>query len=148
MRRRTLESQRKWFGIGLLAVIVIAILWHFSPGLPVLFGPWASASTRQAGQELFTREWQPNDPLAQGDGLGPVFNARSCVACHNQGGVGGGGSNAHNVMTYEVIPNQRDAEFVTGIIHADACDKRYKESFELVRQRYPIIKGRVRANND
>jgi CxxC motif-containing protein (DUF1111 family) len=148
MRRRTLETQRKWFGLGLLAVIVIAILWHFSPGLPVLFGPWASASTRQAGQELFTREWQPNDPLAQGDGLGPVFNAKSCVACHNQGGVGGGGSNAHNVMTYEVIPNQRDTEFVTGIIHADASDSRYKESFVLVRQKYPIIKGRVRANND
>ena len=40
---------------------------------------------------MFEREWQPNDPLAHGDGLGPVFNAKSCAACHFQGGVGGGG---------------------------------------------------------
>src|SRR5262245_26634560 len=116
MQRRTLERQRKWFGLGLLAIIVLALLWHFSPGLPVIFGPYASASTRQAGLELFTHEWEPNDTLAQGDGLGPVFNAKSCVACHNQGGVGGGGSNAHNVVNFEVIPNHRDGEFTTGTI--------------------------------
>src|SRR5262249_34893620 len=44
------------------------------------------------GKELFTREWLPRDPRAHGgDGLGPVFNDSSCVACHNLGGVGGGG---------------------------------------------------------
>ena len=32
-----------------------------------------------------------------GDGLGPVFNDRSCVACHRQGGVGGGGPLDKNV---------------------------------------------------
>src|SRR5262245_61337674 len=148
MQRRTLEIQRKWFGFGLLAVIVLAVLWHFSPGLPVIFGPYASASTRQAGLELFTHEWQPNDSLAQGDGLGPVFNAKSCVACHNQGGVGGGGSNEHNVFNFEIMPNERDTEFVTGTIHSDASAPQFRESFNLVRQKYPIIKGRVRANND
>lgn len=51
-----------------------------------------------SGQELFTREWQPHDPRSRsGDGLGPMFNDSSCVACHNQGGVGGGGAKAKNV---------------------------------------------------
>lgn len=51
------------------------------------------------GRELFVREWQPHDPRSHGgDGLGPVFNESSCVACHNQGGMGGGGAKAKNVM--------------------------------------------------
>jgi len=46
----------------------------------------------RAGQELFNHQWTMKDRLANGgDGLGPVFNANSCVACHNQGGTGGGG---------------------------------------------------------
>src|SRR4029077_20858694 len=49
-----------------------------------------SAATRAAGAELFNHEWTPKDPLTKGDGLGPVFNARSCVECHHQGGPGGG----------------------------------------------------------
>ena len=45
-----------------------------------------------AGRALFEHEWVPHDPLApEGDGLGPVFNAASCVACHHQSGPGGGG---------------------------------------------------------
>jgi CxxC motif-containing protein (DUF1111 family) len=142
MRTSKFERQRKWFGIGLIAVIVLAILWHFSPGLPVLFGPYASASTRQAGLELFTHEWEPNDPLAQGDGLGPVFNAKSCVACHNQGGVGGGGSNAHNVTNFEVFHSD---EFIRGTIHTGAVGEQFKETFALVRLKYPIIVGATRV---
>jgi CxxC motif-containing protein (DUF1111 family) len=50
------------------------------------------------GRELFVREWMPNDPRSHGgDGLGPVFNDSSCVACHNQGGVGGAGPKSKNV---------------------------------------------------
>ena len=52
-----------------------------------------------SGRELFLREWIANDPRSHGgDGLGPVFNDTSCVSCHNQGGVGGGGAEAKNVM--------------------------------------------------
>ena len=41
-----------------------------------------------AGARLFEHRWTKNDPLASGgDGLGPVFNANSCVACHFQGGT-------------------------------------------------------------
>ncbi|MCE9557092.1 MAG: hypothetical protein K8T91_27410 [Planctomycetes bacterium] len=56
------------------------------------------------GRELFTREWQPHDPRSHGgDGLGPVFNDSSCVACHNQGGVGGGGAKAKNVVILSLL---------------------------------------------
>ncbi len=50
------------------------------------------------GRELFAREWVPNDTRGHGgDGLGPVFNDRSCVACHHQGGPGGGGAGDKNI---------------------------------------------------
>src|SRR5207245_3994088 len=51
---------------------------------------WSSdvcSSDLQAGEVLFKRDWQVKDTnCPDGDGLGPVFNATSCVACHNQGG--------------------------------------------------------------
>lgn len=59
------------------------------------------------GRELFTREWVPGDPAGHpGDGLGPMYNDTSCVACHNQGGVGGGGPSHKNVdhVTAVVTP--------------------------------------------
>ncbi len=38
------------------------------------------------GEILFTKEWVPHDPLSHaGDGLGPVYNDTSCVACHGLG---------------------------------------------------------------
>lgn len=50
------------------------------------------------GQELFAREWTPGDPRCHGgDGLGPVYNATSCLACHNLGGSGGAGAREKNV---------------------------------------------------
>lgn len=57
------------------------------------------------GRELFTREWLPNDSRSHGgDGLGPVFNDSSCVACHNQGGIGGGGAASKNVDIVTAFP--------------------------------------------
>lgn len=50
------------------------------------------------GRELFLREWVANDSRSHGgDGLGPVFNDSSCVACHNLGGTGGAGPANKNV---------------------------------------------------
>jgi CxxC motif-containing protein (DUF1111 family) len=50
------------------------------------------------GYEIFNREWLPADSRSHGgDGLGPVFNDTSCVACHNAGGGGGGGPNSKNI---------------------------------------------------
>lgn len=147
MRQLPLQTQRKWFALGLVVVFALGLTWHFSPGLPVIFGPYASASTKQAGYELFVHEWQPNDPLAHGDGVGPVYNANSCVACHNQGGAGGGGDNSHNVHNFHVLPSSRDAEFHDGTIHAEAVGPQFAETFQLVRDRNPIIRGGTRTEN-
>ena len=50
------------------------------------------------GYEIFNREWLPNDPRSHGgDGLGPVYNDSSCVACHNSGGSGGAGPVSKNI---------------------------------------------------
>jgi CxxC motif-containing protein (DUF1111 family) len=145
VRKLSLHQQQKWFAVGLTVVLGLGVAWHFSSGLPVIWGPSARASTKQAGYELFVRTWQPNDSAAHGDGLGPVFNDLSCVACHNQGGVGGGGDNSHNVNTFSVLPNARDGEFQQGTIHANASDASFAESFDLVRSRFPVIKGGVRT---
>jgi hypothetical protein len=58
----------------------------------------APRAAKPDGKELFAREWIPGDPRShRGDGLGPVFNDTSCIACHNQGGAGGGGPASKNV---------------------------------------------------
>lgn len=58
----------------------------------------------EKGKELFTREWTAGDRRSHaGDGLGPVFNARSCAECHRLGGVGGAGSNETNVSLVTVF---------------------------------------------
>lgn len=54
------------------------------------------------GKELFTRDWSQHKP-AVGDGLGPMFNAVSCVACHEMGGVGGAGKAKHNVDILSLV---------------------------------------------
>src|SRR5438445_13040115 len=65
----------------------------------------ASAEDLALGRKLFLREWLPNDPRSHGgDGLGPVFNDTSCVACHNLGGPGGGGPASKNVDVISVLP--------------------------------------------
>lgn len=52
-----------------------------------------------SGAELFARTWVAMDPRAgEGDGLGPVFNGRSCAGCHAQGGLGGSGGSHANVV--------------------------------------------------
>jgi CxxC motif-containing protein (DUF1111 family) len=64
----------------------------------------AATAVADVGREIFLREWLPNDPRSHGgDGLGPVFNDTSCVSCHNQGGIGGGGAEAKNVIVISAI---------------------------------------------
>jgi CxxC motif-containing protein (DUF1111 family) len=78
-------------------------------------GPWV-ATARAAepskgvalGRELFLREFRPMDVrCGNGDGLGPVYNAASCVACHSLAGPGGAGSNRSNVDL--VVPRSPSA---------------------------------------
>ena len=79
---------KRWLAVG-TAVVALAFLGH--AGMAWWNRP--SEADLRAGENLFVHEWTPGDPLsAGGDGLGPVFNAKSCVECHFQGGRGGGGS--------------------------------------------------------
>ncbi len=65
-----------------------------APG-PAVRGP---EDVQIRGRELFERSWVKDDPRGHGgDGLGPVFNGRSCVDCHNQGGPGGAGGADRNI---------------------------------------------------
>jgi CxxC motif-containing protein (DUF1111 family) len=67
--------------------------------LPPIAGASESDQDRLAqGRELFLREWVPGDSRSHGgDGLGPLYNETSCVACHSLGGPGGAGSASKNV---------------------------------------------------
>ncbi len=117
------------------------VVWILTPGIPVLWGPRASAKVKADGLTLFAHEWQPHDPLAKGDGLGPVFNGRSCVVCHFQGGTGGGGGNKQNVKTFEAVPTKDDPEVRTGLVHAFAVTNHFMEGQEALRQLFPVIVG-------
>jgi len=141
MRRLSLARQRQIFVWASLLLLIAGGLWVWSPGLPVIWGPSARASHIAEGRELFEHEWTPNDPLAHGDGLGPVFNARSCAACHFQGGLGGGGEVAHNATTYEIQPRPSDPEFRTGTLHAFSVAPAHQESLPMLKSVYPVIPG-------
>lgn len=56
----------------------------------------------EVGKELFNRDWSKHK-TTRGDGLGPMFNAVSCVACHEMGGVGGAGKVKHNVDLLSLV---------------------------------------------
>ncbi len=60
------------------------------------------------GKELFVHKW------SREEGLGPLFNETSCIGCHFQGGLGGGGSNEKNVELLSVDgPSQMSNQFRT-----------------------------------
>jgi CxxC motif-containing protein (DUF1111 family) len=84
---------------GLAATFAVTVVRGELADQPPPGGPPAvSEEVLQAGRELFTRVWVPGDRRSHGgDGLGPVFNAQSCVACHDLGGPGGAGRPLRNV---------------------------------------------------
>jgi len=130
-----------WRKAALLFIATALVVWLIAHSVAARFHPGATAEMKQAGQELFIHQWVSHDPRAHGDGLGPVFNANSCVACHFQGGVGGGGDSAHNVTAYEVHPNIRDKKLQKGLVHAFAVDASYTESHAVLKNCFPIIPG-------
>lgn len=128
---------KRWWVLATVAVVAVAA------GAKV----WKGRVTPEklaAGKTLFEHEWTANDPLAGGDGLGPVFNARSCVACHFQGGVGGGGPNKHNVKAFEVVPDQTRRRVTGGVVHKFASFETLLETDDRVRELFPIIPGGTR----
>lgn len=84
----------------------------------------------KVGKDLFVREWVPNDPRARGgDGLGPVYNANSCVACHFAGGVGGAG------------PNDRNAVIVTASMTLEKDENPEKVPMDDLFRAHPAFKA-------
>jgi CxxC motif-containing protein (DUF1111 family) len=105
------------------------------------------------GRELFLHEWQPidlasgtRDPLVapQGDGLGPVFNAKACAACHFQAGVGGAGPGKQNVMAFDVVPTRTNPKFHAGVVHASAVAEPNRECPSEINRLFPVVQGEQR----
>jgi len=99
-------------GSGLAGVMAVCLA--ISLGAPHLIaadsdGKKPSRKAVAQGRVLFEREWQPSDSRSHGgDGLGPVYNDSSCVACHNQGGTGGAGSAGKNVDIITAAANGQE----------------------------------------
>jgi CxxC motif-containing protein (DUF1111 family) len=125
--------------MGGLVLAAVWVLWSVAPGLPVRSAPRVQAEVRQVGLSLFVHEWQPHDPLAHADGLGPVFNARSCVACHFQGGVGGGGGPRDDVLAFEALPTPASPVVQTGLIHKFAVKPEDSERAQVLQQLFPTV---------
>jgi mono/diheme cytochrome c family protein len=141
MSESSLARLRRRIGFGLSVFVGLWLLWVVTPGMPVLSAPRASVAVKEAGLALFEHDWKPSDPLAGGDGLGPVFNERSCVACHFQGGVGGGGDVKHNVSSFEVHPVPGRAEVTGGILHSFALSKDCRESPTGLHDFFAVVPG-------
>jgi CxxC motif-containing protein (DUF1111 family) len=132
-----IRTYRVWFLLVLLVALAPAaarlFLWQRGKS------PVVDPAMARAGELLFNHEWTMGDPLTPGgDGLGPVYNAKSCVACHQQGGVGGSGGLEHNVTTFTVrIDGQPSRE---GVVHAHhVLGDKYAETLADVHGELPRI---------
>jgi CxxC motif-containing protein (DUF1111 family) len=113
---RRIDTSRDWRVLTRwFATIVLGLLGAMfcgagigTTGVRAAEGTASKSSDRQLaqGRELFEREWIAGDSRSHGgDGLGPVYNDTSCVACHNLGGAGGGGAASKNVNIVTATPN-------------------------------------------
>lgn len=126
------------------ASVIVATVAVSAVGVAIV-GSMFSGPTPEdlvAGKMLFEHEFTTNDPLCgNGDGLGPVFNEKSCVACHFQGGVGGSGPNEFNVTSFEVFPVPGRSEIIAGGVHAFATSEDDVESVTALQEMFPSIPG-------
>jgi CxxC motif-containing protein (DUF1111 family) len=130
------KSYRAWYVLAaFLALVPPAarmLLWHTARA------PGVDPRMARAGEVLFHHEWQANDPLAAGgDGLGPVFNATSCVACHNSPRPGGAGGLEHNVTIFTVRDQRTGSAPREGVVHAFGVS--YRETLKDVHPDLPAI---------
>src|SRR5678816_1054933 len=89
------------------------------------------------GGEIFERTWVPYDLHTRGgDGLGPLYNDSSCVACHGQGGVGGSGDAEHNAL---IVPRK-------GVLPRYATDESARPPWQVTALR-PVFRTRLVARN-
>ena len=104
MRANRFASRSCW-AMAVIGAVVLTASAKEPANEPAAAKVATATKSSADGRELFTREWLPNDSRSHGgDGLGPVFNDSSCVACHNQGGIGGGGAASKNVDIVTAFP--------------------------------------------
>ncbi len=114
-----------WVWYALAAIVAVApagvraLTWQRTRPQPV------DAVMAKAGDGLFNHEWTP------GEGLGPVFNATSCAACHFQGGIGGSGTLNENVTTF-TVRDSKGQILREGVVHADSIANFPIETLNLV----------------
>jgi CxxC motif-containing protein (DUF1111 family) len=106
---RRIEISRDWHvwtrRVSLAGAVLCGIATLGIVGLRAAEAPGSSPDRRAQGRELFEREWLPGDSRTHGgDGLGPVYNDSSCIACHNLGGNGGAGPVSKNVDIITASP--------------------------------------------
>src|SRR4051812_15856133 len=85
---------------ALAASGLVWLIWGVVPGIARGAEPGHDdrAGAIARGRDLFLKGWGPGAPSEQGGGgLGPVYTATSCAACHNLGGLGGAGPVNKNV---------------------------------------------------
>jgi CxxC motif-containing protein (DUF1111 family) len=84
----------------------ILALGFCSPAVAARNGAAADGDASVArGKDLFAREWLPGDSRSRGgDGLGPLYNETSCIACHNLGAPGGAGAAGKNTEIITAVP--------------------------------------------
>ncbi len=120
-----------------LAILVLAPAWKavawFWPRGPKL----VPAERAAAGLDLFRHDWRPGDPLTKGDGLGPVFNARSCLECHFQGAPGGGGPIENNVTVYGIATPDTKGLPRVGVVHRRSVQPEHQEYLSQVNLALP-----------
>jgi CxxC motif-containing protein (DUF1111 family) len=122
-----------WVALALVAVPCWKVIEWYHGSRPQRVDAAAAA----AGATLFHHEWTPHDSLTKGDGLGPVFNARSCVECHLQGGPGGGGPIEANVTVYGIVDGQTRGLPPAGVVHRQAVRPDLQETLAQVRAGLP-----------
>jgi CxxC motif-containing protein (DUF1111 family) len=132
--------KRSWGSLKLVVPLLLVLPvgyrasnWLLQPDSKLKF----DAETSQVGRDLFMHEWTPGDPLAaNGDGLGPVFNAASCVACHRQAAPGGGGPVENNVTIFTRV-SKASREANQGVVHQFATEDAFRETLANVSAKFP-----------
>jgi CxxC motif-containing protein (DUF1111 family) len=135
MGRRIESTRDGWLGVRSPAAVrarlagvgvfgIVLGVWITGVTAADRDGSKAAEKVLAQGRELFEREWLPGDSRSHGgDGLGPVYNDSSCVACHNLGGSGGGGAASKNVDIITASPiGGVPVQFQTGLSPGGAVE--------------------------
>lgn len=108
----------------LSAILITSSSTGLAADLPLPPGE-PSAIAVAAGRELFHMNFaRPKDENFarglghNGNGLGPLFNETSCIACHSQGGSGGAGGLERNVQLVGIVTEPPPAGTVPQILKA------------------------------